>query len=231
MATKQGVWNKALGRIRAQASVSTTISGSSPRQDVACDREYETVTETLLAGFPWRFASQRITLAEFGGDPDDGDEPEPVGIWTGRYKIFDSDQSEYARILKVIEVRHADTGERVEWEWTSDQDTGGTVQQWLYASTDGSIVVLAVVDRAEAEWPEYFTDTVAWHLAAAIAMDLTGNADVANRAEVKAAQTLIDAKITDGGLMSAQPRLRVHPAYSARLARHSTTGQVEGEGP
>lgn len=229
--TEQDIWDIALGRIRAQPSVSTTISASSPRQDVACDREYSMTREALLTGFPWKFATQLIELTEIGTDPDNDEHPEPVGIWDGRFKIFDSDQSEYRQILKVLEVRHASTLERLEFHWVTDEDASGTYQQWIYTTTDDTILVKAVIEAAVDEFPGYFVDTLAWHLAAAIAMDLTGNADVANRAEVKAAQTLIDAKIADGGLMSTPRRMRVHPAYSARLARFRTTGQVEGEAP
>lgn len=220
------VYNGALGRLRAKKVTDTDPLIDTSRQAAACDREFRIVRNRSLVEWPWSFATQRIDLSEYG--PGD---PAPLGIWAGRFKLFDSAQAAYQKVLKIIEVRSAVGGGLLDFEWSTDKDEASTYQQWLFVETTNDIVVTAVVEvSSTSEWPEYFENLLIWRLAEAIAIDLTDSIEKAAYCRQQAQIALAEAKLADLSQKRMVPRLRVRPHHSGMAARLGTTlAPVEGE--
>lgn len=231
-ASKKQIWNQALGRLRAKLVTDAEVSTPTTKQALACEREYETVKEAALTIYPWSFATQRLFLQEYNvGNPGVAD-PEPLGIWVGRYKVFDSAQAEYAKPLRIVEVRSSLTGQLLDYEWTTDKDEAGTYQQWIFAETTSDIVVTALVEADTTEMPEYFASLVSWRLAEAIAIDLTDSVQKAAYCAQQAAVVEVQARRIELAQKRLVPLLRVRPHWSPMAARlGGQLAPVEGEAP
>lgn len=232
MASKESIWNQALGRLRVKKVTSAEVSTPTTKQALACEREYETVKETALTLYPWSFATQRIELEEYNvGNPGVAD-PTPLGIWVGRYKLFDTAQSDYNKPLKIVEVRSSVSGSLLDYEWTTDKDEASTYQQWINTETTSAIVVTMIVEADTIEMPGYFGSLVAWRLAEAIALELTDSQDKAAWCERKGGEAEANARLIELGQKRLVPQLRVRPHWSPRAARMGgQLAPVEGEAP
>jgi hypothetical protein len=222
------IYNSALGRLRVKPVTNTDPLIDTSRQAKACDREFQIVRNKALTEFPWSFATQRIELEEYSED-----DPAPLGVWAGRFKLFDSAQTEYNKVLKIVEVRSSANGALLDYEQTTDKDELDAYQQWIFASTTEDIIVTAVVEvTSTSEWPEYFQDVLIWRLAAAVAVELTDSVDKADRCESKAGVAMAEARLIDMGQKRQVPRMRVRPHWSPRAARMGgQLAPVEGETP
>ena len=155
MASQVQICNIALGNIGGKASISSITENS--KEAIACNRVYDTVLRAVLRAHNWSFAKAYFTLNDLG---------DPPTHWSYRY-------SWPADCLKVREIVPAAT-------------TDDPVLFEVGAGATASTKVI-LTDKAEAEmvytklmddpvaYPDDFTMTLAWHIAAAIALPLSAD--------------------------------------------------------
>ncbi len=75
VASKVGIWNLSLSRIKSSALIQSDTEESTERR--AFDAVYDTSLQAVLELFDWHFARKQSSLAQLAEDPPDG--------WTYRY--------------------------------------------------------------------------------------------------------------------------------------------------
>lgn len=227
MSSKLELFNLALGRLRSKLATDTDPDVDTSRQVAACDREYYVLRDQLLTSRPWYFASRLQDLTVNG--------TAPPGRWIGRYALPATSDDNEDPVLAVVEAYLASdptTPGRIEWElWQSKAASTNAI--WLYADTDENITVHCIEQVSAGVWPEAFASYFAWQLAAAVAMPLTGNRELAVACHQEGALALRTAIDVDRRARRQQTRrpIQTHPAYSARLARLGSSRPVMGETP
>ncbi|HID9280214.1 TPA: hypothetical protein ACXIZC_002790 [Serratia marcescens] len=178
MASVIQICNVALGRLGNSRVIASLTEKS--KEAAACNLFYEDCRDAVLADFPWRFATKRVALADLGIEQPD---------WQYSYR-YPVDCMRIVAIVSPDGQRFVMPDQRVPYEVGSDVDGTGRLivtnlpKAWLrYVSkvTDPNMF--------DAE----FRDALAWRLAAEIAMQITGDANMGNRAEQKYQLTISSA--------------------------------------
>lgn len=169
--TDINVCNRALLQIGA-ASIASLADDSVEANN--CEVLYPDVKETAFSLFPWRFAVQQIDL----GDPAS---PDPLDKWDHFWTIP-------SEVIRVNTVTH--NGYPVKYEIFQDKIAcNNTI-------TD-TLIMDAVTDMDEAEWPPYFTNYVVYFLASTLAGPLTANAEIMALTDQKSEMAYRRARYAD----------------------------------
>lgn len=177
MASVVEICNRALSNIGNSRSINSLTEAS--KEAGECSLHYESCRDAVLADFDWNFATKRVALADTGTPPPD---------WSYAYR-YPTDCLRITEIM-VPGVRNPTAEQRIQYETGTDSDGTGKL---IY--TDQPEAWLKYVMRIEDVnmFDPIFSEALAWRLAAAINMALTGNADLGNNALSMYGRTILSA--------------------------------------
>ncbi len=160
------ICNLALSNIGNSRSINNLKEQS--KEAGACDLHYESCRDSVLADFDWNFATKRVALADTGNPPPD---------WQYAYQ-YPTDCLRITEIM-VPGQRYPTAAMRVQYEVGADYAGTGKL---IY--TDQPSAWLKYVSRVDDVnmFDAIFVEALAWRLAAAINMQLTGDASLGNNA-------------------------------------------------
>lgn len=160
------ICNLALSNIGNSRSINNLNEQS--KEAGACDLHYESCRDSVLADFDWNFATKRVALADTGNPPPD---------WQYAYQ-YPTDCLRITEIM-VPGQRYPTAAMRVQYEVGADYAGTGKL---IY--TDQPSAWLKYVSRVDDVnmFDAIFVEALAWRLAAAINMQLTGDASLGNNA-------------------------------------------------
>lgn len=166
MASVVEICNRALSNIGNSRSINSLNEAS--KEAGECSLHFDACRDSVLADFDWNFATKRVALADTGAPPPD---------WKFAYRY----PTDCVRITEIMVpgVRNPTAAQRISYEVGAD--AGGT-GKLIY--TDQEDAWLKYVGRVTDVnmYDAIFAEALAWRLAAAINMALTGNADLGNNA-------------------------------------------------
>jgi hypothetical protein len=166
MASVVEICNRALSNIGNSRSINSLNEAS--KEAGECSLHFDACRDSVLADFDWNFATKRVALADTGAPPPD---------WNFAYRY----PTDCVRITEIMVpgVRNPTAAQRISYEVGAD--AGGT-GKLIY--TDQEDAWLKYVGRVTDVnmYDAIFAEALAWRLAAAINMALTGNADLGNNA-------------------------------------------------
>lgn len=166
MASVVEICNRALSNIGNSRSINSLNEAS--KEAGECSLHFDACRDSVLADFDWNFATKRVALADTGAPPPD---------WKFAYRY----PTDCVRITEIMVpgVRNPTAAQRISYEVGAD--SGGT-GKLIY--TDQEDAWLKYVGRVTDVnmYDAIFSEALAWRLAAAINMALTGNADLGNNA-------------------------------------------------
>ncbi|WP_105618506.1 hypothetical protein [Cronobacter sakazakii] len=162
MASVVEICNLALSNIGSSRSINS-LDEKSKEADV-CNLHFEACRDAVLADAEWNFATKRIALADTGIAPPD---------WTYAYAY----PTDCLRIIEIMipGVRYPTAAMRINYETgVNDSGTGKLIY------TDQQEARLKYVARITDVnmFDPLFQDALAWRLAAAINMPVTGDANL-----------------------------------------------------
>ncbi|EFI5828010.1 hypothetical protein LPG47_001496 [Escherichia coli] len=162
MASVVEICNRALSNIGNSRSINSLTEAS--KEAGECSLHFEACRDAVLSDFDWNFATKRVALADTSNPPPD---------WEYAYQY----PSDCLRITEIMlpGVRNPTAAMRVQYEVGADTNGTGKLiytdqpQAWLkYVSRVTDVNMFDAI----------FMEALAWRLAAAINMALTGNADL-----------------------------------------------------
>lgn len=158
------IYNMALANIGQGETVASLEERSVAR--LKCSLFYESCRDTVLADFPWPFATRYQALADLGSPPRN---------WLYRYQY----PSDCLRALYL-----AVEGLRLPPEELQPPFEVAWAEAGQVLLTDQAEAELAYVVRIEeaVRFPPMFVDALAWRLASKIAMPMTVSANIAANA-------------------------------------------------
>ena len=163
------IFNLALANIGSGASVSSPDERSPER--ITCSRWYDLAVETVLADFPWRFATTEVDLANIGDPPMN---------WEYRYR-YPNDCLRAMRII-VPGVRNPQRDQEIDFEVQYDPAGRSIVTD----QEDARLQYIVRINSAE-RFPPQFVEVLALKLASMIVMQLaddrTKKSDLLNEYE------------------------------------------------
>lgn len=166
MASVISICNLALSNIGNSRSINS-LEEASKEADV-CSLHFEQCRDSVLADFDWNFATKRVALADTGAPPTD---------WQYAYRY----PTDCVRITEIMVpgIRNPTAEQRIQYEVGVDAAGTGKL---IY--TDQPQAMLKYVTRITDVnmFDAIFIEALAWRLAAAINMTLTGSADLGNNA-------------------------------------------------
>lgn len=175
MASVVQICNVALSRLGNSRVISSLSERS--KEAAACNLFYEDCRDAVLADFPWHFATKRVALADL-----DIEQPD----WRFSYRY----PTDCMRIISIVSPngqRYVTPEMRIPYEVGSDED--GTGRLILTDLPKAWIRYVSRITDANMFGAE-FCDALSWRLAAEINMQVTGDANMGNRAEQKYQQTI-----------------------------------------
>jgi hypothetical protein len=165
MPERLSIWNQALGHIGEGTVLADLADPSTPGREIR--RHYDAERDSMLEGFPWRFAERPAALTPHS--------PAPPGT-TYAYKRPGGS----LRIIKVSASPERDAPS-VPWRIggaTNEQDDDEVL---ILADQPNLYAIFTKRVTQEASWPHLFAKAMAWRLAWAISYPLTR--DLARREE------------------------------------------------
>lgn len=166
MASVVEICNRALSNIGNSRSINSLNEAS--KEAGECSLHFDACRDSVLADFDWNFATKRVALADTGAPPPD---------WQYAYRY----PTDCVRITEIMVpgVRNPTASQRISYEVGADADGTGkliyTDQEDAWLKYVGRVTDVNMYDAI-------FAEALAWRLAAAINMALTGNADLGNNA-------------------------------------------------
>lgn len=177
MASVIEICNRALSNIGNSRSINSLQEQS--KEAGACSLHYEASRDATLADFEWNFATTRLALADTGNPPPD---------WQYAYSY----PVDCLRIIGIMVpgVRNPTAAQRIPYETGSDASGTGRL---IY--TDQESAWLKYVQRITDVnmFDAIFMEALSWRLAAAINMQLTGDANLGNDALQKYSAIILSA--------------------------------------
>lgn len=171
------ICNLALSNIGNSRSINNLNEQS--KEAGACDLHYESCRDSVLADFDWNFATKRVALADTANPPPD---------WQYAYQY----PTDCLRITEIMVPghRYPTAAMRIQYEVGADYAGTGKL---IY--TDQPSAWLKYVSRvADVNmFDAIFVEALAWRLAAAINMQLTGDASLGNNALSMYARVILSA--------------------------------------
>lgn len=162
MASVVEICNRALSNIGNSRSINSLEEAS--KEAGECSLHYEACRDSVLADFDWNFATKRLALADTNTPPPD---------WAYAYRY----PTDCVRITAIMlpGIRNPTAEQRVPYEVGVDAAGTGKL---IY--TDQNEAWLKYVMRVTDVnmFDAIFIEALAWRIAAAINMALTGNADL-----------------------------------------------------
>ncbi|WP_337038631.1 MULTISPECIES: hypothetical protein [Pseudescherichia] len=161
-----GICNLALSYIGNSRTINSLTEKS--KEAGACDLHFEGCRDAVLADFDWNFATKRVALADIGNPPPD---------WQFAYQY----PTDCLRITEIMVPGHRYPTAAMRIQYEVGSDAGGT-GKLVY--TDQPAAWLKYVSRVTDVnmFDPIFVEALAWRLAAAINMQLTGDASLGNNA-------------------------------------------------
>ncbi len=166
MASVVEICNRALSNIGNSRSINSLNEAS--KEAGECSLHFDACRDSVLADFDWNFATKRVALADTGAPPPD---------WQYAYRY----PADCVRITEIMVpgVRNPTAAQRISYEVGADASGTGkliyTDQEDAWLKYVGRVTDVNMYDAI-------FAEALAWRLAAAINMALTGNADLGNNA-------------------------------------------------
>ncbi|MHA8112854.1 hypothetical protein ACX122_07025 [Kosakonia cowanii] len=166
MASVVEICNRALSSIGNSRSINSLNEAS--KEAGECSLYFDACRDSVLADFDWNFATKRVALADTGTPPPD---------WKFAYRY----PTDCVRITEIMVpgVRNPTAAQRISYEVGADASGTGkliyTDQEDAWMKYVGRVTDVNMYDAI-------FAEALAWRLAAAINMALTGNADLGNNA-------------------------------------------------
>ncbi len=160
------ICNRALSNIGNSRSINSLNEAS--KEAGECSLHFDACRDAVLSDFDWNFASRRVALADTNSPPPD---------WQYAYR-YPTDCLRITAIM-VPGVRNPASADRVHYQVGADSSGTGKLiytdqpQAWLKY-----VMRITDVNMFDA----IFQEALAWRLAAAINMALTGSADLGNNA-------------------------------------------------
>lgn len=166
MASVVGICNLALSNIGNSRSINS-LEEASKEADV-CSLHYEQCRDSVLADFDWNFATKRVALADTGAPPAD---------WQYAYRY----PTDCVRITEIMlpGVRNPTAAQRIPYEVGVDAAGTGKL---IYTDQQDALLKYVMRITDVNMFDAIFIEALAWRLAAAINMTLTGSADLGNNA-------------------------------------------------
>lgn len=178
MASVIQICNVALGRLGNSRVIASLTEKS--KEAAVCNLFYEDCRDAVLADFPWRFATKRVALADL-----DIEQPD----WQYSYR-YPTDCMRIVAIVSPDGERFVTPEQRIPYEVGSDENgTGRLILTDLQKAWLRYVSKVTDPNMFDAE----FRDALAWRLAAEINMQITGDANLGNRAEQKYQLTISSA--------------------------------------
>jgi len=141
---------------------------------------YERVYRRTLGQYPWKFATKRKLLTLIEDDPN--------SEWSYRYAV--PSDLECAQYIEGS-ARNLPTELLIKWQMEGSESGEART---LMTDQEDPVLVYTTRDANPVIWPEYFTNLLAWNLAATVAMSITAKPDVANMAANAARIALLDSR-------------------------------------
>lgn len=200
MASVIGICNIALSSIGISRSINSLYEQS--KEAGACSLHFDGCRDSVLADFDWNFATKRVALADTGNPPPD---------WQYAYQY----PTDCLRIteLMVPDNRYPLADQRIKYETGVNSDGTGKL---IY--TDQNAAWLKYVMRITDVnlFDSLFAEALAWRLAAAINMQLTGEPSLGGNA-MQTYSALIRSASTHSMNESQEPVMPESEFSSVRL--------------
>lgn len=156
MASVVSICNLALSNIGKDGISALTDAGAEAR---ACSQFYEHTRDTLLQGYPWRFAGKTVSLAQITNDRP--------GQWGYAYQRPND-------CLKVRWVRPAYSADDLALTRQEEVSFAHEAEgQAIYCNLSPAFLRYTSRATDPSLFPPLFVDALAWHLAVRLAMPLT----------------------------------------------------------
>lgn len=166
MTSQVEIYNMALSNIGISETVASLDERSKAR--ATCSRFWDIARDSVLADFPWPFATKYATLADLGTPPTN---------WLYRYQ-YPTDCLR-AMYLTLPGVRRPPIDLQPKYE-TAYGDGG----QVIFSDTPNAELVYIVRVLDEVRFPPLFVTALAWKLASLIAMPMTAQRTIAESASM-----------------------------------------------
>ena len=165
MPERLSIWNEALGHIGEGTVLADLADPSTPGREIR--RHYDAERDSMLEGFPWRFA-------------------ERVQVLTPHTPVPPGNLYAYKRPAGCLSVRKVSVwperdAPSVPWREGGATNDAGDDERLILADQPELYATFTRLVAAEAVWPNLFAKAMAWRLAWAIAFPLTR--DLARREE------------------------------------------------
>lgn len=167
--------NHALALIGAEPL--TDLLAESGATNALADQIYDRVIDTMLAAYPWAFATRRIELSELADSP-----PDP---WVYQYELP-------ANTLRILGT---DT-EGQQYRIYSEGGSEGVGARRMYTMTSGTWADV-VIRPTDELFPAHFSAAIIPELAAQFAPSVTGDLSIAQYFRAEASAALSRAKMHD----------------------------------
>ena len=166
MASVVDICNRALSNIGNSRSINSLNEAS--KEAGECSLHYESCRDAVLSDFDWNFATKRVALADTGTPPPD---------WQYAYRY----PVDCLRICEIMlpGVRNPTPDQRVQFEVGVDASGTGKL---IYTDQQDAWLKYVMRITDVNMFDAIFSEALAWRLAAAINMALTGSADLGNNA-------------------------------------------------
>lgn len=201
MASVIEICNRALSNIGNNRSINSLTEAS--KEAGQCSLHYESCRDAVLADAEWNFATKRVALADTNNPPSD---------WAYAYQY----PTDCMRIIEipVPGMRNPTAAMRIQYSTGANDDGTGKLiytdqpQAWLkYVSRITDVNMFDAI----------FQEALAWRLAAAINMVLTGSADLGNNA-LKMYQMVILSAGSHSMNESQEPQMPIDEFTAARMS-------------
>lgn len=201
MASVIEICNRALSNIGNNRSINSLVEAS--KEADQCSLHYESCRDAVLSDAEWNFATKRVALADTNNPPSD---------WAYAYQ-YPTD------CMRIIEIpvpgtRNPPAAMRIEFVTGANDDGTGKLiytdqpQAWLkYVARITDVNMFDAI----------FQEALAWRLAAAINMVLTGSADLGNNALKMYQMTILSAG-SHSMNESQEPQMPVDEFTRARMS-------------
>lgn len=157
MPERLALWNEALGHIGEGTVLADLADPSTPGREIR--RHYDAERDSMLAGFPWRFAERVLPLTPHT--------PVPPGNLYAYKRPGGS-----LRIIKVSALPERDAPS-VPWRIGGATNEQGDDEVLILADEPTLYATFTRRVTQEAVWPDPFAKAMAWRLAWSISFPLT----------------------------------------------------------
>jgi hypothetical protein len=181
--SKVGIFNAALSYVGSDVVITSALEASKAAQ--ICNLHYDDAIKSRLESFDWGFARKSQLLATSA-------DPAP-SRWLFRYGI-PSDCVMPRSIDDGVRVRN--NADAIRWEIEGRSIVTDMTRATLLYTAQSDV---------PAYYPQHFADSVAWELAARIAMPITKNPKIAEYARSRSAFELANAQARDATAAQADP--------------------------